>query len=75
MVLWLKADEGTDGYTVQHDLLLNSPNIVHQNKNGSHMTISDNGPNPSGASTTQAFAGIEPTYADVKNLTIPAAKF
>jgi len=67
--------EGTDGYTVQHNLLLNSPNIVHQNKNGSHMVVSDNGPHPSGADTTQTSASIKPAYADIKNLTIPAARF
>jgi hypothetical protein len=68
-------DEGTDGYTVQHNLLLNSPNIVHQSKNGSHMVISDTGPTPSGADTTKMSAGIESGYADIKNLTIPAARF
>jgi hypothetical protein len=71
----LYMDEGSDGYTVQHNLLLNSPNIVHQNKNGSHMTISDNGPTPSGADTTKTSAGIEPAYADIKKLAIPAARF
>ncbi len=71
----LYMDEQTDGYTVAHNVLLNSPNIVHQNKNGSHMTLMDNGPNPTGAQATMASAGIEPAYADIKKLTIPAASF
>ncbi len=71
----LYMDEGTDGYTVAHNVLLNSPNIVHQNKNGSHMTITDNGPNPTGAQATMTSAGIEPAYVDIRDLVIPAATF
>lgn len=71
----LYMDEGTDGYTVAHNVLLNSPNIVHQNKNGSNMTIMDNGPSPTGAQSTIANAGIEKAYADIKTMTIPAASF
>ena len=68
-------DEQTDGYTVAHNVLLNSPNIVHQNKNGPNMTIMDNGPDPTGAQETIASAGIEPAYEYIKDLTIPAAQF
>ena len=50
------------------NVLVNSPNIVHQNKNGTHMTITDNGPSPTGAQSTIASAGIEAAYADIKNL-------
>ena len=71
----LYMDEQTDGYTVAHNVLLNSPNIVHQNKNGSHMTIIDNGPNPTDAASTIMNAGIEPVYADIKTLSIPTASF
>ena len=71
----LYMDEQTDGYTVAHNLLLNSPNIVHQNKNGTHMTIMDNGPSPTMAQTTMMTAGIEPAYVDIKTLTIPPATF
>ncbi|HVY40797.1 MAG TPA: right-handed parallel beta-helix repeat-containing protein [Polyangia bacterium] len=71
----LYMDEQTDGYTVAHNVLLSSPNIVHQNKNGSHMTIMDNGPSPTNAQSTIATAGIEPAYADIKTLTIPATSF
>ncbi|MBN1611673.1 MAG: right-handed parallel beta-helix repeat-containing protein, partial [Polyangiaceae bacterium] len=68
-------DEGTDGYTVAHNVLLDSPNIVHQNKNGSHVTIEDNGPDPTGAQSTITNAGIESAYSDIKTLSIPAATF
>ncbi len=71
----LYMDEQTDGYTVAHNVLLNSPNIVHQNKNGPNMILMDNGPNPTGAAETMSSAGIEPAYADIKNLTVPAAQF
>ena len=71
----LYMDEQTDGYTVEHNVLLNSPDIVHQNKNGSHMTVTDNGPNPTMAQSTIMNAGIESAYADIKNLNIPAARF
>jgi hypothetical protein len=70
-------DEQTAGYTVEHNVLTNLGSgipAVHQNKNGAD-TITDNGPNPSGAQATIASAGIEPAYADIKALTIPAAKF
>ena len=71
----LYMDEGTDGYTVAHNVLVNSPNIVHQNKNGSNMTIMDNGPSPTMAQATIMAAGIEPAYADISKLSIPAARF
>ncbi len=71
----LYLDEGTDGYMVSHNVLVNSPNIVHQNKNGPNVTITDNGPSPTNAQMTIMTAGIEPAYADIKTLTIPAASF
>ena len=71
----LYLDEGTDGYTVAHNVLVNSPNIVHQNKNGPNVTITDNGPTPNNAQATIMSAGIEPAYADIKTLTSPAASF
>ncbi len=71
----LYMDEQTDGFTVAHNVLVNSPNIVHQNKNGSHMTITDNGPSPTDSAATIAAAGIELEYAAIKKLTIPAASF
>lgn len=39
------------------------------------MTIADNGPNPTGAQSTIAIAGIEPAHVDIKTLKIPAATF
>jgi hypothetical protein len=71
----LYLDEGTDGYTVAHNVLVNSPNIVHQNKNGPTVTVTDNGPTPNNAQATIMSAGIEPAYADIKTLTLPAARF
>jgi hypothetical protein len=73
----LYMDEGTDGFTVAHNVLVNvkADDQVHQNKNGSHMTITDNGPSPTGAQSTIATAGIEAAYADIKTLKIPPATF
>ena len=34
----LHMDEQTDGYVVAHNVLLNFPNIVHQNKNGTRWS-------------------------------------
>jgi hypothetical protein len=67
-------DEQTSGYTVAHNVMVNCPTNIAQNKNGTN-TVTDNGGNPSGAQNTIATAGIESTYADIKNLTIPAATF
>jgi hypothetical protein len=69
----LYLDEKTSGYTVAHNVMVNCPTNVAQNQTGSN-TISDNGGNPSGAQNTIATAGIESTYADIKTLTVPAAK-
>jgi len=73
----LYMDEGTDGFTVAHNVLVNvkADDQVHQNRNGSHMTITDNGPTPTGATSTIMSAGIEPAYADIKTLKIPPAAF
>jgi hypothetical protein len=68
-------DEQTDGFTVQHNVMVNCPTDVHQHATGSHNTITDNGPNTTNASQTIASAGIESAYADIKTLTIPAATF
>jgi hypothetical protein len=70
----LYMDEQTSGYTVAHNVMVNCPTNIAQNKNGTN-TVTDNGGNPSGAQNTIATAGIESTYADIKNLTIPAATF
>jgi hypothetical protein len=67
-------NDGTSGYTVMHNLMTNVPNgSIAINAAGN--TVSDNGPNPAGASNTMAAAGIEPGYADIKALGIPAASF
>jgi hypothetical protein len=67
-------DEKTSGYTVAHNVQVNCPTGVAQNQTGSN-TITDNGSNPEGAQNTIATAGIEPAYADIKNLTIPVPVF
>jgi hypothetical protein len=70
-------DEQTAGYTVEHNVLTNLGSgipVVHQNKNGSN-TIMDNGATPTMAQSTVTTAGVEPAYADIKTLTIPAATF
>ena len=50
------------------------PTDVAQNQTGA-STITDNGGKPQGAQNTIATAGIEPAYADIKSLTVPAASF
>lgn len=70
----LYMDEQTSGYTVAHNVMVNCPTNIAQNKNGTN-TVTDNGGNPSGAQNTIATAGIETTYADIKTLTVPAATF
>jgi hypothetical protein len=70
----LYMDEQTSGYTVAHNVMVNCPTNIARNQNGSD-TVTDNGGSPQGAQNTMATAGIEPAYADIKNLTVPAAKF
>ena len=70
----LYLDEQTSGYTVAHNVMVNCPTNIAQNKTGTN-TITDNGGNPSGAQNTIATAGIESAYADIKTLTVPAANF
>ena len=70
----LYMDEQTSGYTVAHNVMVNCPTNIARNQNGQD-TVEDNGANPQGAQNTIATAGIEAAYADIKNLTVPAAKF
>ncbi|HEY5958542.1 MAG TPA: right-handed parallel beta-helix repeat-containing protein, partial [Polyangiaceae bacterium] len=70
----LYLDEKTSGYSVAHNVMVNCPTNVAQNQVGTN-TITDNGASPAGAQNTIATAGIESTYTDVKNLSVPAAKF
>ena len=62
------------GYTVAHNVMVNCPTNIAQNRTGTN-TITDNGGSPTGAQNTIATAGIEATYADIKTLTVPAATF
>ncbi|MGD0837312.1 MAG: right-handed parallel beta-helix repeat-containing protein [Polyangia bacterium] len=76
----LYLDEGTRGYTVAHNVMVNAPTNIVQNGNdkldpcqlsGSNATSDNSGT----SQTTIAAAGIESAYASVKNLTVPAATF
>jgi len=69
----LLLNVGTTGYTVAHNVMANTPGVSAAGN--AVYTANDNGSNPSGAQNTMASAGIESIYADIKNLTIPAASF
>ncbi len=63
----LFLDEGTTGYTVAHNLMVNTPGSLISQSAGSNM-VTDNGASPAGAENTLTSAGIEPSYADVSAL-------
>jgi len=67
-------DTGTTGYTVEHNVMVNTPGLLTA-PNAGNNTLSDNGPNPSGAQDTMSSAGIEPDYLDIKYLAVPVAVF
>jgi hypothetical protein len=64
----LYLDEGTTGYTVAHNVFVNAPTSIFQNKTGAN-TVTDNG---GSSQMTIAGAGIEAKYADIKTMTMPA---
>ena len=64
----------TSGYTVEHNVMVNAPTNVVQNKNGAD-TVMDNGANPSMASSTMTTAGIEPAYGSINKMTLPPLTF
>ncbi len=70
----LYLDEGSTGFSMQHNLMSNSPTDVFQNRTGTN-TVTDNSDNPSGAANTKATAGIEPEYTDIKKLVAPVPTF
>jgi hypothetical protein len=70
----LYLDEGTSGYTVAHNVLVNTPGTLVGQNTGEN-TLSDNGANAEQAENIMATAGIEPSYADSKQLTIDGAAF
>ena len=70
----LFLDEGTTGYTVAHNVMVNTPGSLISQSAGANL-VTDNGENPTGAESTMATAGIEPAFLDIKELTIPAATF
>ena len=79
----LYFDEGTRGYTAEHNVMVNCNGQINTNSDdkfdtcnsGGGNTITDNSSNPSGAQTTIADAGLEPAYVNIKNMTVPAATF
>ncbi len=70
----LYLDEGTTGYTVAHNLMVNTPGSLISQSAGSNM-VTDNGVSPTDAENTQATAGIEPSYSDVKTLASSTVNF
>jgi hypothetical protein len=70
----LYLDEGTTGYTVAHNVMVNAPGSAISPSAGTN-TLTDNGAAPSGAEDTMASAGLEPGYVDIKTMTIPSAAF
>ena len=65
-------DEQTSGYTIAHNAMVNAPTNVAQNDTGTN-TITDNP--ASSSSSVSSMAGIEASYADIKNTAIPRATF
>jgi hypothetical protein len=67
----LYLDEGTAGYTVAHNVFVNATSAIFQDRTGT-STLTDNG---GSSQSTISAAGIEPAYADIKDLTIPFPVF
>ncbi|HEY5373689.1 MAG TPA: right-handed parallel beta-helix repeat-containing protein [Polyangiaceae bacterium] len=65
-------DEQTSGYTIAHNAMVNAPMNVAQNNTGTN-TITDNP--ASNSSSVSSMAGIEASYADIKNTAIPLPTF
>jgi hypothetical protein len=70
----LSLDEGTSGYTVAHNLMINTPGSLIALNAGANL-VTDNGANPSGAEDTMGSAGIEPSYADIKDVAMTVPNF
>lgn len=70
----LYLNEGTTGYTVAHNVMINTPGLSVASNTGSNL-LTDNGAHISRADEIMAEAGIEPAYADIKTLSIPPAVF
>jgi hypothetical protein len=70
----LYLDEGTTGYTVAHNLMVNTPGSLISQSAGSNM-VTDNGASPISADDTMASAGLEPSFADIKALAVPAPTY
>ncbi len=70
----LYLDEGTAGYTVAYNVMINTPGWIAENRTGTN-TITDNGGDPSGAAETMEQAGIEDSYLDIRDMKLPAVEF
>jgi hypothetical protein len=70
----LFLDEGTSGYTVAHNLMINTPGSLISQSAGAN-TVTDNGTSPGAAEDTLVNAGIEPGYLDIKALATTAPVF
>ena len=68
-------DDGTSGYTVDHNVIVNAPESVLVSVKAGTNATDDNSATASNAQDTMATAGIEPDYVDIENLTVPAASF
>ena len=68
-------DDGTVGYDVAHNVMDSPQAFLASTLAGTNTVSKDNGPDADGAQNTMAVAGIEPSYSDIKNLTIPTAAF
>jgi hypothetical protein len=70
----LFLDEGTSGYTVAHNLMVDTPGSLIAQNAGANL-VTDNGTSPSGAENTMASAGIEQGYADIKDIAMAVPTF
>jgi hypothetical protein len=70
----IQLNEGTSGYTVAHNLMVDVPGVVYGPNTGTN-SVTDNGQNILDAESILDTAGIEPSYADIKTLAVPAATF
>jgi hypothetical protein len=67
----LYLDQGTAGYTVSNNVFSNAPTSIFQNETGTNSVTNNGGM----SQTTISSAGLEPAYANIKNLTIPIPAF
>jgi len=71
LVTSLYLDQGTTGYTVAHNVIVNAPPSIIEHMTGTNSLSDNDGASPS----TISAAGIEPAYRDIRSLTVPAPTF